>query len=140
MIILVDVCLPYSDDDDSKKRMKTEKKTKPLQESPAMNGDKSKKRRKKDAKTEVVLPPDTAVRLNKEDLANDGSGRTDTGQCPASSRDQKLKGVSALKEKKSGVVAIKRVKKKGKHKGAMGDVIADIGCSLDVGSGVGSSW
>ena len=122
--------------------MKTEKKMKPLQESPAMNGDKSKKRRKKDAeaKREVVLSPDTAIRLNKEDLANDGSGTTATGQSPVSSHDQKLKGVSALKEKKSGVVAIKRVKKKGKHKGAMGDVIADISCSVDVGSGIGSSW
>ena len=140
MIIWIDVCLHYSDDDDSKKKMKTKKKT--TQESPAMNGDKSKKRKKKDAeaKTEVVLPPDTAVRLNKEDSVNDGSCRTDTGQSPASSHKQKLKGVSALKEKKSGVVAIKRVKKKGRHKGARGDVIADISCGLDVGSGIGSSW
>ena len=133
----------FFSDGDSSKKMKMEKKKMILQERPAMNGSKTKKKMKvKDAETksEVVSPSDTDTRLNEETSVNDESCKIVHKQSPTFSHDQKPKGVSALKEKKSGVVAIKRVKKKGKHKTAVGDVFDDISCQLDVGSGVGSSW
>ena len=122
-------------DDDSKDRVRKKKKVpRETEESSVTNGKKTKTKKHVETKTELIVPSDSNSQLIEEMSVNDEHISKQL------SREKKSKGVSALKAKKSGVVAIKRVKRKGKHNFGASDVIADISGHLDVGTGIGSSW
>ena len=120
------------DDDDSKDRVK--KKKKASQETDERSLTNGKKKKVPERQREVIAPSESNNQLIDETSVDNERINKQL------SHEKKPKGVSALKAKKSGVVGIKRVKRKGRHESGVSDVIADISCQLDVGTGIGSSW